>query len=104
MGKERKTINSTATVPQDRLDKSLAVFAAQKQFITTAVNMGWQLALTVLVPVFIGVKLDNRFGTTPSYTLAALVIATGGAVWVVMTTIKQVGREQKTTSKKGKKL
>lgn len=77
--------------------------AARKSFIATAMNMGWQLAITVIVPVIIGVKLDDHFHTAPSYTLAALILAAGGAVWVVMSTLKQVSRDQLAEENKGKK-
>lgn len=80
-----------APVAKNEIDRSLAIFAARKDFVVTTVNMGWQLAITVLVPVFIGVKLDDYFDSQPSYTLAALFIAIGMAVMVVARTIKQVG-------------
>lgn len=79
-----------APVAQDEIDRSLAIFAARKDFVVTTVNMGWQLAITVLVPLLIGVKLDSHFKTQPSYTLAALFLAIGMAVMVVARTIKQV--------------
>lgn len=91
---------STTPVAQDELDRSLAVFAARKDFVAGAVNMGWQLALTVLLPVIIGVKLDDRFHTAPSYTLAALMLAALGASLVVWGTFKQTAVKQ---SKRGKK-
>lgn len=89
-------------VAQDELDSRLAAFAARKQFLVSAASMGWQLAGVVLVPVIIGVKLDDRFNSTPSYTLAALVLATGGAVWVVANSIKQAGRDQARADKEEK--
>ncbi|HSW37080.1 MAG TPA: AtpZ/AtpI family protein [Candidatus Saccharimonadales bacterium] len=88
---------STAPVVQDELDRSLAVFAARKQFLSAAMNMGWQLAGAVIIPVIIGVKLDDHFRTTPSYTLAALFLAAGGVVMIVRSTINQVRREQANT-------
>lgn len=81
---------------QAEIDKSLAAFAARKAFVSTAANMGWQLAFTVLLPLIIGVKLDERFDSAPSYTLAALILAIGFAVMVVARTIKQVGVKVKT--------
>ena len=87
-------------VAQDELDQSLAVFAARKDFVSGAVNMGWQLALTVVVPVIVGVKLDERFHSTPSYTLAALMLAAFGASMVVWATFKQTAVKQ---AKRGKK-
>lgn len=73
---------------KDEIDTSLAAFAAQKTFVTSSINMGWQLAFTVLVPLIIGVKLDKHYHTTPSYTLAALFISIGFVVLVVARTIK----------------
>lgn len=87
---------SSAPVAQDDIGRSLAVLAARKQFITAAMSMGWQLAGMVIIPVIIGVKLDERFQTTPSYTLVALLLAVGGAVMVVRATINQVNRESAT--------
>ncbi len=66
--------------------------SARQQFVSSSFNMGWQLLLTVLVPVIIGVKLDDHFKTTPSYTLAALVIATFCAVMVVWNTVKRANK------------
>ncbi len=82
------------------MEKSLVIFSARKQFLMSAVNMGWQLAITVLVPVMVGAWLDTRYHTTPSYTLAALVLACAMAVVVVANTIKQVSQ---TPPKAGKK-
>jgi len=84
----------TTTIAHDEIDEHLAAFAARKQFVSVAMNMGWQLGLTVIIPVIIGVKLDDHFHTSPSYTLAALMIAAGGAVLVVKNMINQVNREQ----------
>lgn len=84
------------TTAQYDVERSSAVFAAKQQFLNSTISMGWQMALTVLVPVFIGVKLDDHFHTTPSYTLAALVLAVAGAVLVVGNTLKQVRKDQVT--------
>jgi F0F1-type ATP synthase assembly protein I len=95
MGKALVQRKPTAPVAQNELDRSLAVFAARKDFVSTALNMGWQMAITIIVPVFVGVRLDERFDSSPSYTLAALFIAIIMAVMVVARTIKQVNEAQK---------
>lgn len=77
------------------------MFQAKQQFASAAINMGWQLAITVLVPVVIGVKLDDHFNTAPSYTLASLVIAVTFACGVVWNTLKQISKDQ--SSKESKK-
>ena len=96
---------SNAPVAQGDIERSLAVLAARKQLVSVALNMGWQLAFTVMIPIVIGVRLDDHFNTTPSYTLVALVFAIGGAAVVVSSTIKQVNREQAVSDndKKGNK-
>ncbi len=84
----------TAPVAQDNIERSLAVLTAKQQFLSASMSMGWQLAGMVLIPVIIGVKLDEHFSSSPSYTLAALVLAVGGAVLIIRKTIKQVDQEQ----------
>lgn len=85
---------------QDEIDRSLAVIAARKDFVSGAMNMGWQLALTVILPVVIGVQLDERFNTAPSYTLAALILAAGGACVVIWNTLKQTAVKQSNRKQK----
>jgi hypothetical protein len=94
---------STAPVAQDELSRYAAAMGAKQQFVSAAADMGWRMAIMVLVPVFIGVKLDDHYHTSPSYTLAALVVAVGGVAWIVSVTIKQVNRDQTVTSQKDKK-
>lgn len=88
MGKSTPKTNKTPS--SDQIDQYLAGIAAKRSFMSASLNMGWQLALTVLLPVFLGVKLDDHFRSNPSYTLAALVLAIGGAVLVVAQNVKQV--------------
>ena len=93
MTKSAATRETTTIPPGDELDQYLATMSARRQFMGAAGNMGWQLALTVLVPVFVGVKLDSHFHASPSYTLAALFIAAGAASLVVWKTIKRVSKQ-----------
>lgn len=93
MGKPNNQSKKPNVVAKDRIDESLAVFVARKSFITTSVNMGWQLAITIIVPVIIGVQLDKRLDSAPSYTLAALILAVGMSVVVIGKTVKEVGKK-----------
>lgn len=95
----RKPPTTTAQYDYD-IERSAAIFQARQQFMSSAINMGWQLALTVIVPVIIGVKLDDHFNSTPSYTLASLVIAVSFASGVVWNTLKQVAKMQAEKEKK----
>lgn len=104
MGKKlKKAAKSTSgMVPKDEIVEALSSFDAQSTFISATLNMGWQLAVAVLVPVFIGAELDNKFDSSPSYTLAALVIAVFGSVIIVKNNINEVVREQKIAQRKSK--
>jgi hypothetical protein len=60
------------------------IAVAKQQFMDAALNMGWQLAVTIIVPVYIGVRLDDHFHSSPSWTLGALFLAvfmSCGVVW-----------------------
>lgn len=46
-------------------------------------NMSWQLAIVVLVPIIGGFKLDTTFGSTPALTIVGFFIAMGGMGLVV---------------------
>ncbi len=89
----RKAAAKKTTSIED-MERSMAVMAARQDFLNAALNMSWQLALTILVPVFIGTKLDAHFHSSPSYTLASLVIAVALAVAVVAKTLKGVAKNQ----------
>lgn len=48
---------------------------ARRQFAVYALNMSWQLAVAVLVPLLGGVALDKKLGTAPVCTLVGLAVA-----------------------------
>src|SRR3989344_5361314 len=49
---------------------------AKHLFMDATINMGWQLAVTIIVPVYIGVRLGDRFHSSPKWTLVTLFLAT----------------------------
>ena len=100
MGKAAAKRKTTTTSALNDVERSAAVFTAQQQFVASTISMGWQMALMVIIPVFIGVKLDSHFKTQPSYTLAALFLAVGGAIWIASKTISNVKQDQKKETKK----
>ncbi len=86
-----KTTKSSTVTSGQQFD--VVAFAAQSRFITTALGMGWRLALTVLIPLIAGIKLDKYYHTSPSYTLAGFMLAVAGGSYVVWTTVKAVNAE-----------
>lgn len=96
----KKTRVNKGVIAGDELDRMLAVQAARSAFAGASLNLGWRLALTVLVPVIIGVKLDERFNTSPSYTLTALVLAAGGVCMVVAQAMKYANQGRRPRHKR----
>jgi len=49
--------------------------------------MSWQLAIVILIPVFVGVQLDKKFGTHYALTFVGLgiaLVASGVVMWRAM--------------------
>jgi F0F1-type ATP synthase assembly protein I len=53
------------------------------EFIVAALNMSWQLAIVVLVPIIGGYELDKALDTLPSFTILGFLIAMIGMALVV---------------------
>lgn len=97
MGKTdvNKIARSPSEVPtSDGIEKFGQTMSARRLFYGSALDMGWQLAFAVLVPVIIGAKLDDHFHTAPSWTLTSLFVAIFGASSVVYKTLKVLSRKQ----------
>ncbi len=86
------------------MDQFLAA-SAKTALLGNVFSMGWRLALTVLLPIFVAVQLDKRFGTTPSLTLAAFFIAIFAAGLLIYKTYVEMTAEQYTlTEQKSKRM
>lgn len=103
MGKAAAKKKMTTTPAQDELDQYMSSVNAKQQFIGATMNMGWRLAITVVIPIVIGVKADERFDSSPSYTLTGMIIAATAGCMAVWGTIKEVNREQIEYEKETKK-
>jgi F0F1-type ATP synthase assembly protein I len=95
------------TTEIDNIEKTLMATTAKRQFLASTTNMGWRLAVTVVIPIVAGVKLDERYGSSPSFTLGGLMIAAIVGSSVVWKTVKEVNQEQAEeemkSSKRGKR-
>ena len=93
--------DETTTVARDELDAKLEKLnvSAQKQFFGATFTLGWRLAITVLVPLIAGIKLDQHFHSSPSYTLAGFMIAVAAGAAAVWATVKEVNKEQEQEAK-----
>jgi len=66
--------------------------AMRQQFAVFALNMSWQLALVVLVPLIGGVELDKKLHTNSTYTFVGLGVALLGSVAVLWRTMQAANR------------
>lgn len=90
--KMRKAAGKTTNI--DDVEQNLAALVAKRQFLAATSNMGWRLGLTVVIPIVGGVKLDDHFKTSPSFTLLGLMIAAIAGCAAVWATVKEINREQ----------
>ncbi|GAC1391789.1 MAG: hypothetical protein NVSMB46_05570 [Candidatus Saccharimonadales bacterium] len=87
--------DNKTTTAEDTVQQYLDGINAKRQFLGTTLNMSWRLALTVLIPVIGGVKLDDHFHTSPSWTLTGFIVAAVGACSAVWGTIQELNADQK---------
>ena len=72
------TGQSHATAEVGNLNSSLLA-----EFFSTTLNMSWQLAIIVLVPILGGFELDRKLHTRPLLTIVGFVLAITGMAVVV---------------------
>ncbi len=72
--------------PTTNLDAARST--AQRQFVTIALNMMWQLAIVVLLPVIIGVQLDKAIDSGHTLTYIGLALGFAGATLVMWRSMK----------------
>ena len=99
---KRAAAKKTTTVDDD-LQEFMDVQVARSQFVGATLNLSWRLALTVIIPVFIGVKLDEKFNTKPSFVLTGLMLAAVGAWVAIWSTVQEVNQLQAEEDKKKSK-
>ncbi len=93
MGKKAARKSTTSGEHDPAMDY-LEAFDARSQLISASIGLGWQLALMVLVPIFIGVQVDRYFDTSPSFTLTALFLAVAGSIVIITRAFKDINQQQ----------
>lgn len=76
-------MKTTAAQPTPPITTSDRADAARAAFMAAAMNMSWQLAIVVLVPILGGFKLDEVLNWTPALTIAGFILAIVGMAVVV---------------------
>ncbi len=105
--KVKQVVKKSRSFTSKTEDPALAYlpeFNAQSQLMGSMISVGWRLALTILVPVFIGIWLDKKFDTKPSFTLTAFFIAIAISAVVIYQMYKEINDQtSKLKFKKTKK-
>lgn len=70
-----KVSHKGSTKPKPPADKS---YNATSEFLGAALNMSWQLAIVVLVPILVGSQLDKRLDLSPTMTIIGFIVAMAG--------------------------
>jgi Na+/glutamate symporter len=63
----------------------------RSEFFVATANMGWQLAIVVLVPLFGGFELDHKLHTLPLLTISGFVVAMIGTGLVIRRQLQLFG-------------
>lgn len=77
-------------------------FYQQSLFFSLALDMTWQLALVVIVPIVGGYLLDHHFHTTPWLTVIGFALAGAGVFGVLNRIVSQADRRSQSHSDQGK--
>lgn len=90
----KKAVTPRTTQPivsngKTKKDKLAQSSYQQNLFLAMALNMTWQLAIVVLIPLVGGYKLDQHFDSSPLYTLIGLVVAISGVAAVLARVLKE---------------
>lgn len=71
---------------------------ARRDFAVAVMNMSWQLAIVVLIPIAGGYQLDKVFNSAPALVLVGFFIAMAGTaavVWRQLQTLSPMPKEPK---------
>lgn len=65
--------------------------------LSTALNLSWTMLFSLLIPLLVGIWLDNHFGTSPLFILLGaglgVLAATVGVARVAMRTFRPIVEE-----------
>jgi F0F1-type ATP synthase assembly protein I len=70
--------------------------------LNLAINLSWTMLFSLLIPLFVGIWLDRKFGTSPLFVLVGAVLgilaATVGVARIAIRSFRAVDRD---TEKEG---
>lgn len=97
------SLNSEDAQKPSESAKTDEVMYQTNLFYVTVLNMSWQLAIAVIVPIVGGYKLDQQFDSSPWLTLLGLAIAAAGTFVVMKFTLMKATKRAMHQPTKGTK-
>lgn len=98
----KKAAAKKTTTVDEELQQIIGAQAAKSQLLGASLGLSWRLALTVLIPIFVGIKVDNTFNTKPSFVLLGFMIAVVASIYTISNTVKEINQLQVEQEKKGR--
>ncbi len=89
-----KTTTSAESGLEQLIDESASQMA-KSRILGSLMSMSWRLAAAILVPIVVGINLDNRFDTKPSYALAGFMFAIALASYMIYVEYQEIQADQK---------
>ena len=81
--KRTTTPTTPSPAPESAAQAKVDNSNPKRDFLVAAMNMSWQLAIVVLVPIIGGFELDKWLDTLPALTIAGFFMAMTGMGLVV---------------------
>lgn len=87
---KKKTAGSSSKAAKSQMTDFEKSMAAKNQFLVTTMNMSWQLAIVVLLPILGGHYLDQKLGNGHLFLIIGFILAVGGMALVVRRQLKLI--------------
>ncbi len=69
------------------------VVDVRNRLLGSMVSLGWRMAISIMLPIIIGLKLDERFGSKPSYALTGFFLGLAGSAYLIYNEYKEINIE-----------
>lgn len=91
--KSSKLPEATSSKIEEAFDSTAKQMAGQ-QIIGGLINVGWRLAVAVLIPIMIGIQIDKGSGKDSTNTFGGFVLAICLALYIIYKEYQQIQRDQ----------
>lgn len=90
----KRTTTTSAESGLEQLIDASASQMARSRILGSLMTMSWRLAVAILIPIFVGLKLDDHFNSRPSYVLAGFMLAIALASYMIYAEYQEIQSDQ----------